>query len=85
MKVDHTLASSLKIAVLLILSFAPQLNASERAAQKAFDRVQNDPVGLRGFLQHFPKGGDLHNHIDGAVYAENMINWAAEDGRCIDL
>ncbi len=33
----------------------------------------------------FPKGGDLHNHLDGAIYAENFIAWGAMDGKCIDL
>ncbi|MBT8115262.1 MAG: hypothetical protein KJP04_07770 [Arenicella sp.] len=60
-------------------------HASERSAEQEFNRVRLDPVELRQFLFHFPKGGDLHNHIDGAVYAENMIRWAAEDGRCVSL
>ncbi len=30
-----------------------------------------------------PKGGDLHNHLGGAIYAESMIGWAAADGLCI--
>ena len=31
-----------------------------------------------------PKGGDLHNHVTGAVYAESYIQWAVELGSCID-
>lgn len=31
-----------------------------------------------------PKGGDLHNHLSGAVYAESYIRFAAQDGLCID-
>jgi adenosine deaminase len=31
-----------------------------------------------------PKGGDLHNHLSGAVYAESYISQAAEDGDCFD-
>ena len=30
-----------------------------------------------------PKGGDLHSHLSGAVYAESLIRWAGEDGLCI--
>lgn len=84
MKTNQIMVRGLKL-LLVALLFTPQVFAGERAAQKAFDRVKHDPVGLRGFLQNFPKGGDLHNHIDGAVYAENMISWAAADGKCIDL
>jgi hypothetical protein len=39
---------------------------------------------LYAFLRQIPKGGDLHSHLSGAVYAESMIRWAAEDGLCID-
>ncbi|HEX5705322.1 MAG TPA: hypothetical protein VFX97_19135 [Pyrinomonadaceae bacterium] len=31
-----------------------------------------------------PKGGDLHNHLSGAVYAESYIQWAAEKGLCVN-
>jgi len=31
-----------------------------------------------------PKGGDLHSHLSGAIYAESMIGWAVEDGLCVD-
>ncbi len=32
-----------------------------------------------------PKGGDLHNHLGGAVYAESMVGWASTDGLCLTL
>jgi adenosine deaminase/adenosine deaminase CECR1 len=31
------------------------------------------------FLQRMPKGGDIHTHLSGAVYAESYIGWAASD------
>ncbi|MBL4836352.1 MAG: hypothetical protein JKY34_02135 [Kordiimonadaceae bacterium] len=40
---------------------------------------------LRQLMQAFPKGGDLHSHLTGAVYAESFIEWAAEDGLCADM
>jgi hypothetical protein len=36
------------------------------------------------FLLKMPKGGDLHNHLSGAIYAERYIQWAAEKGLCIN-
>ncbi|MFT6032819.1 MAG: adenosine deaminase [Arenicella sp.] len=69
----------------LILLISSHLNASERSTSKVFEKIKNDPVLLRQFLYRFPKGGDIHSHIDGAVYAENMIKWAAADGRCVNL
>ena len=32
-----------------------------------------------------PKGGDLHNHLFGAVYAESWIRDAGEDHLCVDV
>jgi hypothetical protein len=52
--------------------------------ERYFDSIKTDPVRLRPFLQGMPKGGDLHNHVTGAVYAESYVQWAAELGLCID-
>jgi hypothetical protein len=30
-----------------------------------------------------PKGGDLHNHLSGSIYAESYIQWAADRGLCV--
>jgi len=35
-------------------------------------------------MLELPKGGDIHNHLGGAVYAESMIVWGATDGLCIE-
>ncbi|MCX5741889.1 MAG: adenosine deaminase, partial [Proteobacteria bacterium] len=43
-----------------------------------------DPAGLATFLTAVPKGGDLHNHLSGAVYAETYLDWARADGTCIN-
>ena len=38
---------------------------------------------LLAFLSEMPKGGDLHNHLTGAIYAESYLRWAAEDHLCL--
>jgi adenosine deaminase/adenosine deaminase CECR1 len=30
-----------------------------------------------------PKGGDIHSHLGGAVYAESYLAWAAEEDYCV--
>jgi hypothetical protein len=55
----------------------------ERTARR-LEAIRSDPVALRAFLRALPKGGDLHTHLSGAVYAESYIRWAAEDGFCVD-
>ena len=57
--------------------------AEERTA-RYFDSVKRDPVALRAFLRAMPKGGDLHTHLTGAIYAESFVSWAAEDALCVD-
>lgn len=36
------------------------------------------------FFRDLPKGGDLHNHLSGAVRTEYLLQLAADDGLCID-
>ena len=52
--------------------------------EAAFDRAKASPPALRAFLQAMPKGGDLHSHLSGAVYAESYLRWGIEDGLCVD-
>jgi adenosine deaminase len=59
--------------------------SSEQKAARYFESVRGQPLLLHVFLQQMPKGGDLHNHLSGAVYAESFINWAVQDGLCVDI
>lgn len=56
----------------------------EQRATQELERVRSDPLALREFLKRMPKGADLHNHLDGAVYAETFIRVGGEDGLCVD-
>jgi adenosine deaminase len=58
--------------------------ACEARAAARLDAVRGDPAALQQLLQRLPKGGDLHNHLSGAVYAESYLAWAREDGLRID-
>jgi adenosine deaminase len=70
--------------VIALLAFACVAFADERSAAKRLEEIRHDPPMLRQFLERMPKGGDLHNHLSGAVYAETFIELAATDGLCID-
>jgi adenosine deaminase len=75
--------------ILLALALACTLGAgvapapAQRAAAE-LQRVRSRPELLHDFLLRMPKGGDLHHHLTGAVYAESYIGYAIEDGDCID-
>ena len=62
---------------------APAASPEQKTA-RYFESVRNQPLLLHAFLQQMPKGGDLHNHLSGAVYAESFIAFAVQDGLCVD-
>ncbi len=62
---------------------AQSLSPTDRTAQ-FLEAARNNPAALMDFLARMPKGGDLHHHLTGAVYAESYIDYAVEDGLCID-
>jgi adenosine deaminase len=63
---------------------AAEPTAPELRTAQELERVRTDPLSLRAFLKRMPKGADLHNHLDGAVYAETFIRVGGEDGLCVD-
>ena len=64
---------------------APGKLSAEQRTTRAFEAARANPLELRAFLFSMPKGGDLHNHLAGAVYAESWIRAGAEDNLCVDL
>ena len=41
-------------------------------------------AALNQFFTLMPKGGDLHHHYSGALYAETFLDWVAKDGHWIN-
>jgi len=58
--------------------------SSEEKTAKYMESVRHQPGLLLAFLQQMPKGGDLHVHLSGAIYAESFIDWASENALCVD-
>jgi adenosine deaminase len=71
------------IVVLRLAVLAGEFDTVITAA--SFETARENRTALRAFLHRMPKGGDLHTHLGGAVYAERFIAWAAEQGLCVDL
>ncbi len=57
---------------------------AETAVADWFEANRDRPTRVRAFVQRMPKGGDIHSHLSGAVYAEHYLQWAAADGYCVD-
>ena len=70
-----------RTGILLLLASTLALSAD---IEQQFQAIQKNPPELYAFLYRMPKGGDLHNHLIGAVYAESLLKAAAEDSLCID-
>jgi adenosine deaminase len=49
------------------------------------DLSRMSPPQITALTRAMPKGGELHVHLGGAVYAEDMLAWAVEDKGCIDV
>ena len=77
----------LLFAASLVRAQAPALPVAvvsdEARTARYFESVRKNPNLLLAFLRQMPKGGDLHNHLTGSIYAESVIRWAAEDGSCV--
>lgn len=82
-------------ALVLLLVFALAVQAqsaggsearrtSEQKTARYFESIRKSPPRMFAFLKRMPKGGDLHSHLSGAVYAESYIQWAAAKGLCVN-
>ena len=58
-------------------------NSDEARTERYFQSIRANPNLMLAFLREMPKGGDLHLHLTGTVYAESYIQWAAEKGECV--
>jgi adenosine deaminase len=75
--------------LLIIASFASAALAqsggsAEQHTARYFESIRRQPSLQLAFLRDMPKGGDLHVHLSGALYAENLIDYAVDDNLCVD-
>jgi adenosine deaminase len=68
----------------LTLTASSAAQSAEQRTSLYMERIRKQPGLLLAFRRDMPKGGDLHNHLDGAVYAEDLIDFAAEGNLCVD-
>lgn len=58
--------------LITILSYSQPIN-------DYFQKIRNNQAELTAFISQMPKGGDLHNHYSGALYAETYFTRAVEN------
>ncbi|MDY0986758.1 adenosine deaminase [Flavobacterium sp. CFBP9031] len=65
--------------ITLFCFFIAQIGFSQ-SAESYLEKIRNNEAPLTAFFQQMPKGGDLHHHFSGSVYAEPLLERAiAED------
>lgn len=65
-----------KMVAVAILLFTYALKA--QTVSDYFEKIRNNKAALTAFFSQMPKGGDLHNHYSGSVYAETFFDIAVE-------
>jgi adenosine deaminase len=86
---QKNLSSSLLIALAIAGSAqaaSPQANEAATARHYAALVAGQDPklAGLTMFFSQMPKGGDLHHHYSGALYAEQYVDFLDKQGYCVN-
>lgn len=56
----------------------------EQRTAERLDAILDQPAELAVFAKAVPKGGDLHSHLSGSVYAETLLDWGNLDGDCLN-
>ena len=76
------------LLVLMLCGGAGAAPPSDQAlTARHLARLLAAPVELADltlFFTQMPKGGDLHHHYSGAIYAEQYLEWVDQQGFCID-
>jgi adenosine deaminase len=79
------------LAVILLAAFIVLLRVAVLAGEfdtvitaATFEAARENRTVLRAFLHRMPKGGDLHTHLAGSIYAERFIAWAAQQELCVN-
>lgn len=63
---------------------SPDNQATTRRHLAGLIAAPPDLAGLTLFFTRMPKGGDLHHHYSGAIYAEQYLEWVDRQGFCVD-
>jgi adenosine deaminase len=61
--------------ITLFFFFIVQTGFSQNA-DLYFEKIRNNEALLTAFFQQMPKGGDLHHHFSGSIYAEPLLERA---------
>jgi adenosine deaminase/adenosine deaminase CECR1 len=68
----------MKIIYTLLFSIIIQLSFAQ-SANSYFEKIRTNEAALTAFFSQMPKGGDLHHHYSGSIYAEPILEYAISE------
>jgi adenosine deaminase/adenosine deaminase CECR1 len=68
----------MKLYIVLLLTATFTLSYGQ-STNTYFEKIRNNEAELTAFFSQMPKGGDLHHHFSGSIYAEPMLNIAINE------
>lgn len=74
----------MRTVLLCLLVFGSAAAQQPANLDRHMAELRKSPLELYAFLYQMPKGGDLHNHLSGAIYAEDFLDEAVAEHLCID-
>jgi adenosine deaminase len=70
--------------ITLFCIFIAQIGFSQ-SAESYLEKIRNNEALLTAFFQQMPKGGDLHHHFSGSIYAEPLLERAITEDFYLNL
>jgi adenosine deaminase/adenosine deaminase CECR1 len=81
-------AAAIAAAVFCAMPHGAQATSNEEITKRHFAALVSgkEPklAELTMFFTMMPKGGDLHHHYSGALYAEQYLEWVDKQGYCVN-
>ena len=74
----------LALIILPGVSLSGQVSA-EKYISDYLNSIRDNRALLTAFFQQMPKGGDLHNHFSGSIYAESYFDYALKSDFWVNL
>ncbi|MEC5166399.1 hypothetical protein RCH18_002139 [Flavobacterium sp. PL11] len=68
----------MKLAYTVLFAFLISTVYSQKT-NEYFEKIRNNEAELTAFFSQMPKGGDLHHHFSGSIYAEPLLKRAIDD------
>lgn len=70
----------MKFLLTAVVSFIIVNNSfCQKPVEVYFNKIRNNTAELTAFFSQMPKGGDLHHHFSGSIYAEPMLQYAIKN------